>query len=865
MIGYRSCYYNNKKSTIHLQTWNEDGERIEKQIYFEPYLFIKDEKATNEYVSIFGDKLKKMTFENDWKRRDFVNNYNCSFFNNFAPEQQFLLDYYKGFENERITNHDLKIFYLDIEVHSPDEFPDPKVAKAPINAIAVFDTEIQKFIVFGLEYYSNYSVKDDIPDGSIDPLDIEYIKCSNETDLLKKFIRFWRKSFPDAVVGYNSNTFDIPYIMNRIDKVLGEEKNLQLSPYDKITFKDVQDRFGNEYREYTIKGVSHFDYMVLYRTYKNGINLDSFTLNAVAESELGSGKVAFDAITLSDLAKTDYEKFINYNIQDVNLLVRMEKKLKFLQLARFLTNLGFCNMDKALGKVGVISGILAKRALEKNLYLKTDKVIDKGTAIKGGFVKDATIGIRKDVIYFDANSLYPNTVITLNISPETKVGKVKRDGDNYIIIYKDKKYKFDKNQFKTFLQKENLTVSGAGILFDQSRMGILPEFCDYLYQKRDYNKKEMLKRKSQKNDFTKDSPEYKQLDDEATGFDMIQNVYKTVLNSAYGVLLNRFFPIYDPDCGQSITLSGQAVIKRVFKIINGVMAELVGEERDYVVCGDTDSVAVELSHLAKKHGIQLYDEQFNLTKEYQELEDDISKKLNDAVTEWVAENFNAKDIRYKFKRETVCPTAAYQKKKNYVLWSINKENVKNDELIYKGSLSKAIYSKKVKEKGRELIENLLKKKWSEKDCTHFLKEIKKDFMNWDVDDLGAKYNIKEYTKYAKNSKGFECPKGCPFHVKSSVYYNTLISNNKLGKLYPPITNGNKVKCVLLEKNQYGIDSLAYPDKFPKELGLVVDKMRMFEKTLLAYVKQIYESLDWNMPNFDLDYKVDLFQLLALNE
>lgn len=858
MVGYRHCYYDNKKSLIHLRTWDENGERITKELYFEPYLFIKDPKKESSYTSIFGDSLTRLNFENDWRRREFVEKTNQSLFHNINPEQQFLLDHFRSESAENLLNEKLKVFYLDIEVYSPDEFPDPKEAKAPINAIAIFDSLSSKFFVFGTEYYSSYSVKDDIPNTTIDPADIEYIRCKDEEDLLKKFIRFWRKDFPDLVVGYNSIIFDIPYIMNRVTMILGEEKANSLSPYEKITFKDVADRFGNEYREYSIKGITHIDYQVLYRTYKNGINLDSFTLNSVAESELGVGKVALDAVTLSDLANENYSKFINYNIQDVNLLVLMEQKLQFLSLARFLTTMGFCNLDKALGKVQFISGILSKQALVKKLYLKTDKITDAGGKIKGGFVKDATIGIRHDVIYFDANSLYPNTIITLNISPETKRGKVRQRGDAFHVIYKNQEINLEsREKLKEFLVSNDLTISGAGVLFDKTKMGILPEFCDYLYAKRDFNKKEMLRVKNERNLHAKGTEEYKRLDAEATRLDMIQNTYKTVLNSSYGVLLNKFFPAYDPDCGESITLSGQAVIKRVFKIINQMMFDKIGVEKDYVVCGDTDSVAVELSDLAKKRGVSLYDDKLDLTKDYYDIENELSDALNAEVIDWVRFNFNSDDIRYKFKRETVCPTAAYQMKKNYVLWSINKENVKQDKLIYKGSLSKAIYSKKVKDTGKELIEGLLKKKWTESDCLKFLKTARLLFINLNMDDMAVKLNIKELTKYERKAQGLEYPKGCPFHVKSSLFYNYLIKKNKLEKIYPPIKNGNKVKCVFLEKNQYGIESLAYLDKFPKELNLQVDKERMYEKTLLSYIKQIYESLDWALPDFNKNYQSDL--------
>lgn len=862
---YRNCYYDAKNNKVMLWTWNGEQERITVEVDFSPYLYIPCPKDKSTIESIYGDPLKKRVFDTEKDRREYIELRNGESFFNLPPEQQFLLEKFGEEPIEKMTQYPLKVFAFDIEVDCGDVFPTPAEAKFPINVITVHDSIDQKFHVFGINPYDEYSIKDELG-GQVDSDKIEYIKCSDEKELLKMFIRFWRKDFPDVVVGWNSANFDIPYIMNRMKKLYGDQKINVFSPVGKVRSKTSKDKFGKESEEFVIEGVSCLDYMLLYRSYALK-ELESVALNHIASVELGIGKVEYNQVNLSHLAHENWNKFVNYNIQDVNIILMLEDKLRYLEIARFIANSGFCNIEKAIGKVAVITGILAQRALHKNQIIPTNRnSISEETRekIPGGYVKEPIAGYYEHLCSFDANSLYPNIMITLNISPETKVGKIhKVEDEKYSISYKNKKATVSREQLDQLVKEKGLSLSRAGIMFTQDYKGIGPEFVDELYQKRKIYKNKMLAAEKGMENHKKGSVEYNKLNRERIQCNVTQQLYKVLLNSTYGVFANPHFCMFDLECAKSITLTGQAMIKQAEKICNEWSKDK-GMEKDSIVYVDTDSVFLHIEELTKD--IKKLDDDGNMSKEFLELSDDCQDNLNKKIDQWAKVKLNSKDSRFFFKMEKYTEKMVMIKKKHYILKVRNDEGVKCDKFVIKGLLLvKSSLSPKIRNKGKDIVKMIFDGA-TEKEVKAELYKMYDDFKNYTLDEIAFRISLKtmDTPSYVTAMNGLQCEKSArvPSQVACAYRYNYLIKQSQLDGKYPLFVNGMKAKLIYLSRNKYGLNRIAYVSEFPSELDLEPDWTLTFGKTVEACLKSIFDTIGWAFPNIQHENKNDLEELLA---
>jgi DNA polymerase elongation subunit (family B) len=477
---YRSASYNPFNESVFLRTWSEEGVRIETEIPFRPYLFLEKEGA-EDATSIFKTSLLKKQFKNSMERKRFVDSTaNKRIFHNLAPEQQFLIEMYKDQNNQpEFSKHPLKIFLLDIEVDTTVDsaFPTPEKAAVPINLITVYDTLTKMTHTWGLQQRYTPTIPNCI-----------YHYCKDEQDLIIQFVDFWKSDYPDIASGWNSQNFDFPYIINRFIRIFGDDFIRQLSPTGNVRGRKVFTDMGKEVTIWSIQGVSLLDYMDLYKTFSPG-EKESFSLNYISELELGEGKIAYNAVSLGELAASDWKTFVDYNIQDVHLLVKLEEKLKFLEIARMLAYKGCTNFEAALGKVAIVTGAVAIQASKQGYVIPTFPNNMERESYEGGYVRDPEKGLQKAVVSFDVNSLYPNTIITLNISPETKLGKVvqgdvEANEDITIRLLNGKLHTLSTEKFKKFLQAEQISLSKAGVLYSQKSKGVIPNLIDQVYKER---------------------------------------------------------------------------------------------------------------------------------------------------------------------------------------------------------------------------------------------------------------------------------------------------------------------------------------------------------------------------------------------
>lgn len=584
-MSYRNIYYDQRNKKMILFTWDKNGVPVREEYDYKPWLYVGT-TGTKDAVSMFNTPLKKITFNNDYERRKYVNDSGITkFFDNLPVQQQFLVEkFWNVNETPEFSKNPLKIAFIDIEVYSPGKFPDPKEAPAPINAITLYNTIDKVYHIWGTKPYT--------PKQS----DMIYHYFDNEPDLLKDFVEFFEVLDIDVFSGFNSEGFDIPYIMNRLNNILDESWARRMSPVGEIYSSEYVNRFGALAQKWKIQGISCIDYLEIYRKLI-AKELPSFKLNYIAEIELGEHKLEYEQSNLFDLADNDWETFIDYNIQDVVLLVKLDQKLKYLQVLRLLAYAGLTDMESAMGTTAVTLGGMAIRCKYRDKKLMTFKR-SGGGSYGGAFVIDPQKGFHEAVVSFDANSLYPNTCITCNISPETKLGYITNIQDGIVEFQNisGKMYKIDEEKFKKLCIQEKMAVAANKVVYSQKNKGVLPEYMDYYYQQR-VKVKKIIKDVKKQYEAENDPKKKHDLQFELDRLDMVQYSLKIQINSAYGALGASFFPAGDTDVAASITATGQAIIKKSYDIADQFAASKGVEIKPgtngmwcTVAGGDTDSV-----------------------------------------------------------------------------------------------------------------------------------------------------------------------------------------------------------------------------------------------------------------------------------
>ncbi len=849
---YRNASYNPFSESVFLRTWTEDGDRIDTEIPFRPYLYIEKDGA-DDAVSIFKSPLLRKTFKNSLERKKFTDNSaHKRFFHNLGPEQQFLIDMYKDTNNSPdFSKFSLKTFFLDIELDMSNAkgFPTPERAREPINLITVYDTLTNSTHTWGLEKAYTPTIPDCV-----------YHRCKDEEDLILQFVDFWKTDYPDIMSGWNSSGFDLPYIINRFINLFGEDFVQQLSPVNKIRSRKVFNSNGKEQTLWSISGISCIDYMEIYKTFSVG-ERESYSLNYISELELGEGKVAFNAASLGELAANDWKTFVDYNIQDVHLLVKLEQKLKYLQIVRLLAYKGCTNLEAALGKIAIVTGAVSIQAHKQGFIIPTFGVNNDRESYEGGYVKDPERGLQTGVVSFDVNSLYPNTIITLNISPETKIGKiVTGDFDTSeeitIRLVNGKLHTTKVEGFKKFLVQEKMSVSKAGVLYSQRSKGVIPNLIDEIYKERVDIQKQLhaLEMSGVKDESTSSKMIY---------FDTLQYTLKILLNSIYGTFANKHSSLMDIDNAMSITMTGQNVAKAGSSIIDEYIKTKYGVDgKSLTVYQDTDSVYITIQPLLDKLNLKLLTEDGEINQTVHEIVNDIDSHVNTEILNWAKTDLYSIDPRFAFKREVIADVGVFLQKKRYILRVLNNKGIKVNKFKFVGvELVRSTTPKKVK----KFIENITKTALltqSTKKANEVYRTSYDEFKQLTPDDISLRTSINNLEKYAEGASLYKFKDATPSHVKGAIAYNELIKQLKLSDKLEAIQTGQKVRKLYCTKNKYGLDAISYPTTLPAEFGLGVDWDRMFAKLVTQPVERLYEAIGWTLPEIGKEVQTDLFEMFG---
>ena len=862
MIGYRNIAYDPRQELIRLFTWDKSGKRIAIDSTFHPYIFLESNNA-HDAISIFNTKLKKKVFKNQFEKSKFLNDSNTHrIFENLSPGQQFLIDnFWEVNETPDFAQFPLKLFFLDIETYSVDDFPNIEKADHPVNIITIYDTLKKKYVTWGTKPYHQI-IEDQV-----------YYYCKSEREMFEKFIKHVESDYPDVILGWNSVLFDLPYLINRIRVLFDDATVARLSPMQRVHSRTLRGQFGKEQTRWYIDGISCLDYLDIYKRFCMVLR-ENYKLDNIAKIELGEQKVDYGETNLSSLADKDWNLFVEYNIQDVRLLVKLEEKLQYFQLLRMLSYTGLTSMEAAMGSMSVIIGACAIRARYRNKKIPTFiRGEDDGKQNEGAYVSEPKRGFQKNVVSFDANSLYPSVMITLNLSPETKMGVIEsqtkedvtiRDVNNNIVTLPVAK-------FATLVQQEKLSLSKAKVLFTQKHKGIIPEMVDQYYKYRVQVRRDLKKAKKLLSNTSKGTVEYQKLKDEINVLNIKQHTIKIFINTVYGALGNKVFPLGDDDLARSITLTGQAVIKQGNAILTNYIKEKAGlTDEDIkadipIIYNDTDSVYVTLHSLIERGHLKFLDSNGKITPEFYKEVENIENYLNTHIKTWCEKALNSQDSRIVFKREAICDVGVFLQKKRYVIRILDEEGIPTDKFKYTGvEIARTTMPAPIKPLAKKIVETMLLTQNQQK-TGEVISETYDLFKTLPVGDISFVTGLKGYEKYSHRCDGFKTVKSMPLHVKAAYMHNLLLEIFGIDKKYEKIGSGDKIRYFYVKQpNKYNISAIAYKYYYPEEFAKVFepDHELMFDKIIYSAVERFYEAVSWTPKKPGEALQCDLFALLT---
>ena len=825
MKFYTSCHLH--KNDILLRGY-DNGTRFQDKVPCKPYLFLPSKKADSEYRTLKGMKVDKIAFDSVYAARDFLKRYeDVSGFEYYGSTNfvfPFLNDRFPG-----RVDYDPKVIStvnFDIEVYAPTGFPKPELAEHPITAITL--ERNNQLVVLGTKEYSP----------KLD--NVKYIKCDDEANLLLKFLDCWRSKFfsPDIITGWNIEQFDVPYLVNRLKKVLGSEFSQKLSPWQIVSERDVINKFGG-YKIYDLFGIQTLDYLALYKKFSFQMQ-EQYSLDHIANVELNERKLDYSEYSsLNDLYEKDFVKYIDYNIKDVLLVKKLDDKLKLIDQALAIAYDAKVNYQDSYTSVRMWDVIIHNYLIDQKIVVPPMKKNEKENQIIGAFVKDPQVGQHKWVVSFDLNSLYPHLIMQYNISPETLVGKIGRN------LTVDNILNGDLDDFKSELVAQNYTIAATGFMFDRDFQGFLPKLMEKMYNDRVVFKNEMIqwKKKHEANPTQETERMIAQTHN-------MQLAKKIQLNSAYGALSNLYFRWFDVRLAESITVSGQLSIRWIENKINQYLNKLLKTEgTDYVIACDTDSMYITLDRLVSA----MFTER-NKTATTEEIVNFIDKACVSQIEPFIdkcyaelAEYVNAFAQKMKMKREAIADKGIWLAKKHYILNVYNNEGVQYHEPKLKMMGIEAVKSSTPKP-CREYIKKALKIMMSgtEEQLIEAISMYREDFKKLEFEDVAFPRTCTNLTDYHDSSSIYK--KGTPLHVRGSLLYNDLISKHKLTKAQP-VNNGDKIKySYLLLPNPIKENVISCPGILPRELGInkYIDYDTQFDKAFLEFVKSVTEKIGWKI-------------------
>ena len=843
---YQAIYYDRQTYTFNLR---DDKTGWSEFKYTRPRYKID---PNGQYPTLDGKRANAVT-KYDWKD-------NSLYESDLDAYTAVLIDRYKDTDD---TAEWQNIIYFDIECEIAGALTPELIKNAPtkITSIAVYDNNTQKYYCLILDEKQQLQ--------TINEENRAVIPFTHEHDLLHAFLNLWEELDPTIITGWNTEYFDVPFLYYRIENQLGAGEAARLSPLKKVKFGTYANDAPVE-----LAGLNHLDYMLLFKKY-NPKNEPSYKLGDIGEKYVSLGKIEYEG-NLDRLFTEDVNKFIEYNIRDVEILIELEKKFKFIELTIAICHL--CHvpyeqiyLSTALNDGAILTYLKRQGIVSPNKPTTTRPALyDIKEEYAGGYLKDPVPGLYEWVIDLDFTSLYPSIIRSLNIGIETYIGRIMNDGKydnnwtlddlkgmNHEQLITIERLRDDKTTNQTqatvgqiidYIEQGGMMIAASGAIFRTDKPSVVCEVLTDWFNKR-VEYKNLMKKAYKVGDAVK-----------GEFYNRRQHAYKIKLNDIYGCYAINGWRYTDGHkiISKAITLTGQRVTQESIKFVNAWMNEQLGTtDKDYVVTSDTDSLFIQVKDLV----LQRYPEtktKDEYIKAVLEIATEVQKYANANINRVARENFNIKgDHYFELKQEVVIERGYFAGKRRYAMYIVNKEGVTVDEMVMMGlDLMKSNMTPMYRKFGEELLKQIMfgtDKKEIDKRILDFKKYVK----DLPIEDIAKPTGVKQVASYIERKPGigeiFSTLKlKCPINTKAAVWYNDLLRFKKLDKKYPCFREGDKMKYIQLKDNPFRIDVIGLTGNDPEFINEFIEKYadreQGFESSLMNKLVGIYEDLGWAFPS-----------------
>lgn len=803
----------------------KNGERFTESVPFKPSLFIRTDKDS-KYKTLKGFKVKKMTFDTLYDCREFLDQYreleDCPIYGNTDFITQYLMETYPTEVEYDLSK--IKIAYLDLECESEDGFPDLERPNERVNLMSIRISGVTHVITFT----------------PITLPDCKVYMVGNEKELLKKTFEILAKEDVDIITGWNVKLFDIPYIIGRALLYFDEKEIQSWLPFNLMKCRET-DIGGRNHKIYEFPGYTILDYMDLYKKF-SGTSQESYALQNIAKVELDAQKLDYSEYgSLREFYKKNFQKFAEYNVQDAVLVERLDGKLKLIDLAVSIAYEAKITYDTVFFATRIWETICCDYLAQKQVVPPLKHSYAKDEQFVGAYVKDVTPGFYKNVVSFDATSLYPSIIMQWNISPDTCTKKdASLNADDFISS--------KRNDIPDMVKEAasiNSCLACNGSMFTQSFQGFIPILIERTFNQRKEAKSRMIELEKEY-----ESTKNKELLPRIAALKIKQSVKKILANSLYGCLGNPAFVYSSPELATAVTVTGQVIIRKAEKAMNDYIQSLTKDTKDYVIAVDTDSVYLNLDAIVQKissktkiDDVTAFIGQVCETK----IQPEFKKEMD-----LLSAGLNCKENKIVFKREAIASAGIFVAKKRYALLVQDLEGVRfaDPKLKIMGlETARSSTPTVVRNKLKDCIKIILTK--TPEELREYVNEFYDEFMKLPIEDIASPRGVKGIAKYKDNAKIYKT--GTPIATKAALLHNAHIEKLNLSKDIPPIKENDKMKFVFLKvPNPYGMGGkdavIGFIGKPPESFNLekYIDRKKQFEKTFDEPLDNVLQAIGWSI-------------------
>ena len=798
----------------------DNNNRYSVRVPFNPTLFLPS-KNYSEWRTLEGDCVEPHNFGSITEARDFVRQYKEVEDFEIHGNTRFLYQYISNEHPEdeiKFDSSKIRVFTIDIETAAENGFPDIESADQEILAISIKDSFTGRITVWGARPFDNRDAE------------VDYMHFRSEEGMLNAFLGYWQENYPDVITGWNVQLFDMPYICNRIERILGEKFVKLLSPWRLVSQREIYIKGRRQLAVDTL-GISTLDYLELYKkfTYQNR---ESYRLDFICNVELGEKKLdhsEFD--TFKEFYENDWQKFIEYNIHDVRLVDRLDDKMKLLDLAFTMAYDAKVNYEDVFSQVRMWDNYIYNELNKRKIAIPPKKEATKDAKYAGAYVKEPKPGFYDWVVNFDLNSLYPHLIMQYNISPETLWET--RHPNTSVEGILNKKINID----------GEFAVCANGAQYRKDKHGFLPQMMQKMYDSRVIFKKKMIKAKQE----YEKNPSV-ELTKEIARCNNIQMAKKISLNSAYGAIGNEHFRYYRLANAEAITLSGQVSIRWIENKMNAYLNTLLqSQDIDYVIASDTDSIYLNLGPLVDKFFSNKSRDKARIVALLDKICQDKLEPFIDSSYEELAAYVSAYDQKMIMKRENIADRGIWTAKKRYILnvWDSEGVRYKEPKMKIMGlETARSSTPAYFRDKLYAAFQIIIGK--TNDELISFINDVRAETRERPYEEVAFPRGVNNLEKYKHRTDIYS--KGTPIHVRGALLYNHYVKKHKINNKFPFIQEGEKIKFMYLKTpNPLHENCISFFGEVPKEFGIekYIDYQTQFEKSFLEPLKNVLQCIEWD--------------------